>query len=384
MVAAKKATVVNSLDLAISLIKRFEGCHLEAYPDPLSGGKPYTVGYGSTRDLGGNEFKNKQRITQDYAELLLDCEIDSIEATLSEDVPYWKEMSPEQQACLISFAYNLGSGFMVATTGFETIQRLLKQKKWDEVPKALLLYRNPGSNVEEGLLRRRQAEGELWIKGMNNPSQKPISITALRDTWLKKTTGQASSLPNDQKKQVISGKTYQVISWKESPADRAHIQVELDYGAGVWLIYSPDWSPWGSEANSNPPSTNHKDFDAKVSEFFTWGEVWQWDSRRITDDQDILLRIRKLAAELDKLRRQFGPISVTSWYRPPAINAAVGGVSNSQHLQGHAADIYVTTTSGQQFEDWLVNNWQGGVGKGIASGRGFTHVDLGPRRVWNY
>lgn len=375
---------MSSLDIATSLIKQFEGCHLEAYPDPLSGGKPYTVGYGSIRDLGGNEFKNKQKITQEYAELLLDREIDSIEAILSEDVPYWKEMSPEQQACLISFAYNLGSGFMVAATGFETIQRLLKQKKWDEVPKALLLYRNPGSNVEEGLLRRRQAEGELWMKGMTNPSQKPISITALRDTWLKKTTGQASSLSSDQRKQIIKGKTYQVISWKESPADRAHIQVELDYGAGVWFIYSPDWSPWGSEANNNPPSTNHKDFNAKVSEFFTWGEVWQWDSRRITDDQDILIRIRKLAAELDKLRRQFGPISVTSWYRPPAINAAVGGVSNSQHLQGHAADIYVTTTSGQQFEDWLVNNWQGGVGRGIASGRGFTHVDLGPRRIWNY
>ena len=32
------------------------------------------------------------------------------------------------------------------------------------VPKTLEMYRNPGSNVEKGLLRRRIAEGTLWSK----------------------------------------------------------------------------------------------------------------------------------------------------------------------------------------------------------------------------
>ena len=32
----------------------------------------------------------------------------------------------------------------------------------NDVPKALLLYVNPGSSFEAGLKRRRQAEGELW------------------------------------------------------------------------------------------------------------------------------------------------------------------------------------------------------------------------------
>ncbi len=40
----------------IDLIKRFEGCHLKAYPDPLSGGKPYTVGWGSTKKMDGSSF----------------------------------------------------------------------------------------------------------------------------------------------------------------------------------------------------------------------------------------------------------------------------------------------------------------------------------------
>lgn len=43
---------------------------------------------------------------------------------------------------------------------------------------------------------------------------------------------------------------------------------------------------------------------------------------------------------LDPLREAWGrPIIVTSGYRSPALNKAVGGVATSQHQQGQAADI---------------------------------------------
>lgn len=43
---------------------------------------------------------------------------------------------------------------------------------------------------------------------------------------------------------------------------------------------------------------------------------------------------------LDPVRKQLGtPITVTSGYRCPALNRRVGGVSNSQHLYGLAADV---------------------------------------------
>ena len=43
---------------------------------------------------------------------------------------------------------------------------------------------------------------------------------------------------------------------------------------------------------------------------------------------------------LDPAREKFGkPIIVHSGYRCPQHNAAVGGVANSQHLRGEAADI---------------------------------------------
>jgi hypothetical protein len=40
--------------MGIKLIKEFEGCHLKAYPDPLSGGLPITIGWGTTRKKDGS------------------------------------------------------------------------------------------------------------------------------------------------------------------------------------------------------------------------------------------------------------------------------------------------------------------------------------------
>lgn len=50
----------------------------------------------------------------------------------------------------------------------------------------------------------------------------------------------------------------------------------------------------------------------------------------------------KLALEMEKVRALFGvPIAITSGYRNPQVNAAVGGVPNSDHAQGLAADFHV-------------------------------------------
>ena len=145
----------------MELIKEFEGCHLTAYPDPLTGGLPITIGWGSTKDFNGKPFQLGQKISQKVADDLLIAQIKNQFLPPLTKIPYWSEMNDNQRGALLSFAYNLGSGFY-GNSNFNTITRILKERRWNEVPKVLEMYRNPGSKVEAGLLRRRKAEGKLW------------------------------------------------------------------------------------------------------------------------------------------------------------------------------------------------------------------------------
>ena len=144
------------------MIKEFEGCHLNAYPDPLTGYLPITIGWGSTKDFDGKSFKLGRKITQDYADKLLIFDLENRFIPSLQKIPYWNEMNDNQRGALLSFAYNLGAGFY-NSNNFSTISRHLREKNWPAIPKTLELYRNPGSKVESGLLRRRKAEGKLWV-----------------------------------------------------------------------------------------------------------------------------------------------------------------------------------------------------------------------------
>lgn len=53
-----------------------------------------------------------------------------------------------------------------------------------------------------------------------------------------------------------------------------------------------------------------------------------------------LANLRRVAALLEQIRALVGgPLTVSSGYRSPAVNAAVGGARNSAHVLGLAADI---------------------------------------------
>ena len=67
----KASPVVGGDDMTMTglkLIKEFEGCHLSAYPDPLSGNLPITIGWGSTRRKDGSPFQLGQSISQQEAD----------------------------------------------------------------------------------------------------------------------------------------------------------------------------------------------------------------------------------------------------------------------------------------------------------------------------
>ena len=146
----------------VDLIKEFEGCKLKAYYDPHTGGLPITIGWGSTRRKDGSRFMIGNTITQDEADDLLYFQLRREFLPALQKIPYWSEMNDNQRGALLSFAYNLGASFY-GSSGFNTITSNLSQKNWKAIPETLKLYRNPGSKVEAGLLRRRVAEGKLWM-----------------------------------------------------------------------------------------------------------------------------------------------------------------------------------------------------------------------------
>jgi GH24 family phage-related lysozyme (muramidase) len=144
---------------AVAIVKHYEGLRLTAYDDGVG---VWTIGYGTTRYANGQPVRPGDSITQAQADACFVNDLTRFTKTIAAAIPVWNLLNGNQRAALISFAYNVGAGFFGAS-GFETITAALGQKRFADVPAALLLYSNPGDpNVHAGLLARRQAEGRLW------------------------------------------------------------------------------------------------------------------------------------------------------------------------------------------------------------------------------
>ncbi|WP_008317241.1 D-Ala-D-Ala carboxypeptidase family metallohydrolase [Leptolyngbya sp. PCC 6406] len=96
---------------------------------------------------------------------------------------------------------------------------------------------------------------------------------------------------------------------------------------------------------------------------FTWAEATRAGTRMPKDQAtvDAIIRIATLGQEArDRIGR---PFLITSWYRPPAVNARVGGASESRHIVGDAIDFYCNGITGQQLYWSLDPWWPGGLGR---------------------
>jgi hypothetical protein len=85
----------------------------------------------------------------------------------------------------------------------------------------------------------------------------------------------------------------------------------------------------------------------------------------------------KLQALRNSLKR---PLLLTSAYRSPEHNRAVGGAKNSQHMQGIAFDVRMENQDPEQFE--AAARAVGFTGFGYYPKQGFIHIDTGPKRSW--
>ncbi|RXZ64063.1 lysozyme [Pelagerythrobacter rhizovicinus] len=145
----------------VALIKRFEGCQrlradglVEAYPDPATGGAPWTIGWGAT----GPEIGPGTVWTQAQCDARLERDLERHAAEVAEavgDAP----TTQDQFDALVSFHYNTGA---IARA---TLTRKHVAGDHAGAAREFARWNRAGGRVLRGLTRRRAAEAELYGKG---------------------------------------------------------------------------------------------------------------------------------------------------------------------------------------------------------------------------
>ena len=136
----------------VSLLKKFEGCKLEAYLDAVD---VPTIAYGRTK-----EVQMGDTCTQQQAEDWLEEELVEYEGYVEKAVTVPLEQN--QFDALVSWTYNLGPSNLNKSTAL----KLLNMSEYDGVPAQLKRWNKAGGKVLDGLVRRREAEA-LLFKGQD-------------------------------------------------------------------------------------------------------------------------------------------------------------------------------------------------------------------------
>ena len=151
---------MNPSDACSSLIKQFEGCakkrsdgSFEAYPDPGTGGDPWTIGWGSTgQDIKRGTVWNQKQCDDRFNEHVGQFAQGVAKAVGS------SATSQHQFDAMVSFAYNVGLGNLQSST-------LLKKHKAGDYAGAAAEFgrwNKAAGKVLPGLTRRREAEAQLY------------------------------------------------------------------------------------------------------------------------------------------------------------------------------------------------------------------------------
>lgn len=143
----------------IALIKRFEGCarlradgRYEAYPDPGTGGAPWTIGWGAT----GPGIEPGTIWTQAECDARLESDLARYAAEVAEAVDI-TSTTQNQFDALVSFHYNTGA---IARA---TLTRKHRAGDYAGAAEQFARWNRAGGRVLTGLVRRREAERALYL-----------------------------------------------------------------------------------------------------------------------------------------------------------------------------------------------------------------------------
>ena len=130
------------------ILKYFEGCKLTAYQDSVG---VWTIGYGHTKGV-----YNGMTITQEEAEQMLLTELEEYEGYIEDMVTV--PLTQNQFDALVVWIYNLGP------TNFRnsTLLKELNAGNYNAAGQEITRWNKAGGKVLAGLVKRREAEAELF------------------------------------------------------------------------------------------------------------------------------------------------------------------------------------------------------------------------------
>lgn len=151
----------NGLDIIKTgegLAKKIGNNQVQAYPDPRTGGAPWTIGYGTTQ-INGKAVEPGQIITIAQAEQIF---LDQIKKTYLPGVTSALRAVVTQSmidAC-VSLAYNIGVGGFRKSSICSNVNR----GDYQAAANSFLSYNTAKGQVLPGLTKRRQEESQLFLK----------------------------------------------------------------------------------------------------------------------------------------------------------------------------------------------------------------------------
>jgi GH24 family phage-related lysozyme (muramidase) len=145
--------VLRPSNACLDLIKEFEGCRLSAYPDPGTGGDPWTIGWGST----GPGIAKGVTWTQKQADERLARDVDSFSAKVR-GLLGGAQTRQSQFDAMVSLAYNIGIGAFAGST----LLRKHREGGYAGAAAEFVRWNRAGGRILPGLSRRRVAEASLY------------------------------------------------------------------------------------------------------------------------------------------------------------------------------------------------------------------------------
>ncbi len=142
---------MTALDIALAMVKRFEGCRLNAYRDIVG---VLTIGYGETLNVHAG-----MAWTQEQADSTLKRRLAYFLAGIIKRCPQLQYETDNRIAACLSLAYNIGLGAF----GASSVCRHTKRKEYTAAANSFLLWDKAGGKKVRGLTIRRTLERKHYL-----------------------------------------------------------------------------------------------------------------------------------------------------------------------------------------------------------------------------